>query len=148
MWKLFRKSAPSTFSKRKVLYKNKNPLIQDKYDLIWIYLVRNSKNLFSYLKWAPSIFQIKQFSAKIKTFKFAIQNALFGCFGLAIWKNHCHIWNHSISNHFSKGKISFENKNPWICDLKCLIWVFSGCNIEKLFSYLKSESSNLSKMNF
>ena len=35
------------------------------------------------------------FGGKIKIFKFAIKNALFGYyFGARVWKQYCHIWNH------------------------------------------------------
>ena len=45
--------------------------------------------------------------------------------------------------NFSYGKVKCKNKNPWIWDKKCLIWVFWGWNL-KIMSYLKSAASNLS----
>ena len=55
----------------------------------------------------------------MKILKFGTKNALFGCFGTAIWKNHCHILNQRpriclIANSSAKIKIlKFGTKNAW-----------------------------------
>ena len=48
----------------------------------------------------------------------------------------------------STWKFLRRNKKSQIWDQKCLIWVFLGKNFKKLLWYLKSASSNLSKVIF
>ena len=94
--------------------------------------------------------------------KFDTKNAWFGYFWPKFpylgfcgknFKKAIAIFEISISN-LSSCKISRKNKNTWIWDQKCLIWIFLTKNalfgyfwariLKKLLSYLKSAPSNLS----
>ena len=79
--------------------------------------------------------------------KFWTDSAWFGYFCAGIWKWYCHIWNqHSpiclIAKFFVKIKM------PRLWTQKCVIWVFVGCNLKTILSYLKSARSSLSNEKF
>ena len=65
-----------------------------------------------------------------------------GSFGLE-FENNIVIFEISTLN-FSNYEILQRNKNAYIWDHKCLIWVALGWNMKTILSYLKSAPSNLS----
>ena len=55
--------------------------------------------------------------------KFGTKNTLFEYFWPGIWVRYCHIWNQQ-PRIFLTAKCREKTKNAYICDQKCLIWVF------------------------
>ena len=95
---------------------------------------------------------IWKFDGKIKMAKFGMKNALFGYFwpkifdlgisGQELSKYYCHIWNrHPQICLFAKLHEKAKMSKFWA--QKCLFWMFLGCNLKTILSYLKAALSNL-----
>ena len=116
--------------------RNKNGLIWNQKCLIWVFLGWNLKTILSYLKFRhPRICVIAKFRGKNKNAEIWDQKCLIryfwprmsylGIFGYEFLKKLLSYLKSAPSN-LSNCKSLRKNKNAWICDQKCLIWVFLG----------------------
>ena len=105
------------------------------------------------------------FRAKVEILKFRIKNVLFVIFGLKIenaivifensalfryfragpLENYCHFWNQQ-PQIFLKRRLITKIKILKSRTQNALFWVFSGWNLKRVLSDLKSALSNFSKM--
>ena len=78
---------------------------------------------------------------KRKTFEFSKEISYLSILD-GIWKNYRHFRNY-LPQIFEYAKLHVKTKYTYIFDKKCFIWIFSGWNSKKPFSYLKLTPSNL-----
>ena len=134
------KSAPSNLSKYKDSCKNKNILnlwLKASYSDIFV-----MKFWKAILKWRLLIFRLK-FRSKQNNFKVGTKMPYTGVFDIQFWKTIVKFEINSFK--FVKKHCFLQNKKGQGLYQKRIIWVFLGCNFEKLLSYLKSSLSNSSK---
>ena len=140
----------SNFPKCKFLCKNRNSQVWNQRCLILVFLDWNLKKTIAKI-WNqhPQTCQHAKICRKNNLQIWNQKGLAWVSFNFLInffinFESHCYISNHhtrNCQNTKFRPTIFFF----WTRDQRCLIWVFLGCNFEKLLSHLKSEPSTLSK---
>ena len=108
--------------------------------IFWAGILENYCHIWNqYLR----ICLIAKLCGESKMLKLRTKKVLFGYFGAEIWKKKSLYLKWASSSLFNC-KISWNIKNVYIWDQKCLIFVILGKKLKKLLSYLKSAPSNFS----